>query len=98
MQRRLIKGDCWADVFTEDSFGGRIYRLGAGERAAVNNVGSIIVGPEAVVSVETRSGRQIMKLPQKKLVLDVQELGLPKTVSYLVVTKAELDDWVLVRK
>jgi hypothetical protein len=88
MRRRLIKGESWADAFREGVFAGRIYRLGEGEHIRVDKVGSLIVGPNAVVSMETRSGHQVLKLPPLKIIRDMAELELPESVSRIRVSKA----------
>ena len=87
MRRRRIKGDTWADVYREGTFSGRIYRLGPGERTRINNVGSIIVGPKAVVRVMTLAGRELLTLHAGMVVEDVAELAVANSDSYLRVSR-----------
>ena len=88
MRRRRINGDTWVDVYREGTFSGRIYRLGPGEKTRMDKVGSMIVGPRAMVRIVSRSGREILQLPPRKVVTDVSKLPEVKPHSYLrVVTK-----------
>jgi len=85
MRARLIKGDSWADVYREGTFGGRGRRLAPGERARIREVGSIIVGPSATVVLTNRRGQEVLKLPPLKLVADVSRLKLVERASHLFV-------------
>ena len=83
MRSRLIKGDTWVDVYREGIFGGRLKRLGSGESTPIGKVGSIIVGPGATVVFASRSGREILKLPPRKLVANLSELDLTNSASHM---------------
>jgi hypothetical protein len=77
MRRRLIKGDSWVHVFTEEAFGGRGWRLAPGECEKIAKIGSIIVGPAAFLQILGGKGQEIMKLPPLKLVVDFSQI-IPK--------------------
>jgi hypothetical protein len=88
MRSRLIKGDTWVDVYREGIFGGRVKRLGPGDRTPIGRVGSIIVGPSATVIFASRNGREILKLPPLKLVPNLSELDLATSASHMRVDTA----------
>jgi hypothetical protein len=88
MRRRLIKGGHWVHVFEDGFFGGRLRVLVQGDREDIGKIGSIIVGPAAIVQVFDGNGREIMKLRQSRYIEDFTEFVLEKQVSQIRVAKA----------
>jgi len=88
MPLRLSEGQSWVHVFREDTFGGRLRSLGPGERATIESINSIIVGPTASVHILDRRGDILLALPPRKVVPDLSELHLVKSASHLVVLES----------
>ena len=89
MRRRWTKIVSWTDVYRKGTFSGRLHRLGPGDVARTDRVGSIIVGPHSVAQIVTAAGRELLNLPPGKLVENISELRLPKQRSYIRVSKAK---------
>jgi len=92
MRRRIALDDCWIHVFEETIFGGRGRLLGVGDRAAINKVRSLIVGPGAIAKVVIRDGREVISLPPRKLVTDFSKVSTRKDVAHVRVVRAGLKD------
>jgi hypothetical protein len=72
---RLLKMQCWMDVFEECYFGGRMRRLFGPVRITPVLARSVIVGPQARVQMVARSSRPkreiILRLRPKSLIPDL---------------------------
>jgi|HubBroStandDraft_6_1064221.scaffolds.fasta_scaffold756089_1 hypothetical protein len=89
MQKRLIEGDLWVHVFEEATFGGRLRILVADESAVVGKIGSLVVGPAAMLQILDSNDREIMSLPSKTLIDDFSKLLARRRVSRIRVTRAD---------
>jgi hypothetical protein len=89
MRVRLLSNECWVHVFEEITFSGSVRRLVPGETEVATRVGSVIVGPAAIVNVLNRHGRQIMILRPRKIVEDFAMLASKKDVSSIRVAKQQ---------
>jgi hypothetical protein len=86
MRRRRINGDIWADVFSKGMFSGRTYRLGPGQRMRITKVGSILVGPKAMVEVTTPYGTELLTFRSGIYVKNMSMLATSGTPTYVWVS------------
>jgi len=72
---RILKQQCWMDLFEKCYFGGRMRRLVGPIRVTPVSAASVIVGPQARVQMVARSGRMkreiVVHLRPKSLVPDL---------------------------
>lgn len=87
---RLLKHNCWMDVFEECYFGGRMRRLFGPIRIAPLPARSVIVGPQARVEMVARPVRMkreiVVQLRPKSLVPDLRASVRGATVKSAMIT------------
>ena len=83
MPQDLQQCGFWVHVFRECTFGGRLTPLGPGDGAAIDDVNSLIVGPNASVHFIDRRGKKVLTLSARKVVPDLSSLPLIESVSHL---------------
>jgi hypothetical protein len=86
MRRRRITGERWVDVYDGATFGGKVWRLGRGQRTTIDKVGSMIIGPKARVTLLTKGGRELCTLASGAIVQSTSELAAAYADSYLRVS------------
>lgn len=66
-------GDCWVDVFDADYFTGRRRRLHGPQKFRLLRAGSLIVGPEATVTLSVRRGKKesVITLKSRRVLPDL---------------------------
>jgi len=89
MPKRVIERGSWVHIFDKGTFGGRGRLLAPGQREKVARIGSIIVGPRAIVEIFDSSGLEITRLSPRQLVGDFSKFILKKPASHIRVAKAE---------
>jgi hypothetical protein len=85
MPRRKKDGYAWVHVFEEGTFGGRVRILSLGQRVATRKVGSLIVGLKVSAVIVDARGREIVTLPQRKVVPDFRNFRSRKNAAFLQV-------------
>jgi len=88
MAQWVGRDGCWIHIFNKTFFGGRGRLLAPGQREQARKIGSVIVGPAAIAEVLNFGDRQVMKLPQRKVIADFSKFIANKQASQIRVAKA----------
>jgi hypothetical protein len=88
MAKPLAFDDCWADVFEDAVFGGKLTRLRVGKHGGLKTPGSIIVGPGVWIRWADKKSSRVWVLPSRRVLPDCRRKRMRSKTSDIEVILA----------